>query len=314
MGQSHLGAEEELNPPIGGIVVAAVTPRRTDGREVDVAAALELIDFLCAAGASGIALLGSTGEFLNLTFDERVRLTYMAAKRSRVPLLVGVGHSSMNGAVELGREAAGSGAAGLLLMPPYFFRYSQPDIREFYLRFASQMGAQTRTYLYNIPFFTNALECNTAVELLRTGQFAGIKDSSGRMEYFEQLAIARSENPFTLLVGNDVIFTKARKAGADGVVSGVACAVPELMIGLDRAICAANEEKVARLEARLQEFIKWLERLPVPLGVKAATEMRSLHVGPPAVPLSPESLRTLDEFKEWFPGWLSQVKKEAGVL
>jgi 4-hydroxy-tetrahydrodipicolinate synthase len=223
-----------------------------------------------------------------------------------------VGHSSMNGAVELGREAAGSGAAGLLLMPPYFFRYSQPDIREFYLRFASQMGAQTRTYLYNIPFFTNALECDTAVELLHTGQFAGIKDSSGRMEYFEQLAAARTEKRFTLLVGNDVIFTKARKAGADGVVSGVACAVPELIIGLDRAICASNEEKVVRLEARLQEFIKWLDRLPVPLGVKAATEMRSLHVGPPAVPLSPESLTSLDEFKEWFQSWLPDVKKEAG--
>ena len=45
---------------------------------------------------------------------------------------------------------------------------------------------------------------------------------------------------------------------------GVACAVPELMLGLDRAICAGDEEKVARLEARLQEFIDWLDRLPVP--------------------------------------------------
>ena len=47
-----------------------------------------------------------------------------------MPLLAGVGHSSLDGAVELGREAVGSGAAGLLLMPPYFFRYNQDDIRE----------------------------------------------------------------------------------------------------------------------------------------------------------------------------------------
>jgi 4-hydroxy-tetrahydrodipicolinate synthase len=292
--------------------VAAVTPRREDGREVDVGAALELIDFLCAAGVSGIALLGSTGEFLNLTFDERVRLAYMAAKRSRVPLLVGVGHSSFNGAVELGREAVGAGAAGLLLMPPYFFRYNQEDIREFYLRFASQMGAQTQTFLYNIPFFTNELESGTAVELLNTGQFAGIKDSSGQMAYFERLATARAEKPFTLLVGNDVIFTKARTAGADGVVSGVACALPELMLGLDRAICASADAKVAQLEARLQQFIQWLDRLPVPLGVKAATELRGLPVGPPAVPLSAGTQRALDAFKEWFLGWLPKLKKEAG--
>jgi 4-hydroxy-tetrahydrodipicolinate synthase len=301
-----------LSPQIGGVLVAAVTPRRADGREVDVAAALELIDFLCAAGVAGIALLGSTGEFLNLTFDERVRLAYMAGKRSRVPLLVGVGHSSFDAAVELGREAAGAGAAGLLLMPPYFFRYNQEDIREFYLRFASQIGPQTPTFLYNIPFFTNELESATAVELLHTGQFAGIKDSSGSMEYFARLAAARAERPFTLLVGNDVIFTRARKAGADGVVSGVACALPELMLGLDRAICAGDESKVARLEARLQEFIKWLDRLPVPLGVKAATELRGLHVGPPAVPLSAGTRRALEAFKEWFVGWLPELKKEAG--
>ena len=166
--------------------------------------------------------------------------------------------------------------------------------------------------MYNIPFFTNELESGTAVELLNTGQFAGIKDSSGRMGYFERLASARAEKPFTLLVGNDVIFTHAREAGADGVVSGVACAVPELLMGLDRAICASDDAKVARLEARLQEFIEWLDRLPVPLGVKAATEMRGLSVGPPAVPLSGASLRVLEEFRAWFPAWLTITKKEAG--
>ena len=125
------------------------------------------------------------------------------------------------------------------------------------------------------------------------------------------MAAARAATPFTLLVGNDVIFTKARAAGADGVVSGVACAVPELLLGLDRAICAGDQTKIARLEARLQEFIGWLDRLPVPLGVKAATEARGLKVGPPAVPLSSGTLRLLDEFKEWFGGWLPEVKKEA---
>jgi 4-hydroxy-tetrahydrodipicolinate synthase len=257
--------------------------------------------------------LGSTGEFLNMTFDERSRLTYMAAKRSRVPLLAGVGHTSWHGAVELGREAAGAGAAGLLLMPPYFFRYNQEDVREFYLRFAAELGSRARIFLYNIPFFTNTLECETAVDLLNTGQFSGIKDSSGKMDYFQGLAAARAARAFTLLVGNDVIFTRARELGADGVVSGVACAIPELLLGLDRAICARSTEKIERLEARLQEFIRWLDRLPVPVGIKAATEVRGLKVGPPAVPLSPGSERAMAEFKEWFSGWLPGVREEAGA-
>jgi 4-hydroxy-tetrahydrodipicolinate synthase len=300
-----------LRAALGGVIAAAVTPRRKDGREVDVAAALELIDFLCAAGVNGIALLGSTGEFLNLTFDERVRLVYMAAKRSRVPLLAGVSHSSLDGALELAREAAASGAAGLLLMPPYFYRYGQDDIREFYLRFAAQAGAQAPIFLYNIPFFTNELECATAVELLATGRFAGIKDSSGRMEYITRLAEARREQPFTLLVGNDIIFAAARQAGADGVVSGVACAVPELLLALDRSLCAGDQARAARLDSRLREFISGIDRLPVPIGIKVAAALRGLNLGPPAVPLAPSSERIVDEFTEWFQAWLPEVRKEA---
>src|SRR5260221_14169256 len=123
-----------MNPatPIAGSYVAAVTPQRKGG-QAEVAAMLELVDLLTAAGVNGIALLGSTGEFLHLTFDDRVRLVQLAVKRSRVPVLVGVGHSTLEGAIELGRDAVSAGAAGLLLMPPYFFRYSQEDIHEFYV-------------------------------------------------------------------------------------------------------------------------------------------------------------------------------------
>jgi len=152
-----------MNPdtPIAGIYVAAVTPQRKGG-EADVAAMLELVDFLAAAGVNGIALLGSTGEFLHLTFEDRVRLVQLAVKRSRVPVLVGVGHSTLEGAIELGRDAVSAGAAGLLLMPPYFFRYSQEDIHEFYVQFAVGVGSTARIFLYNIPFFTNEIAIETA--------------------------------------------------------------------------------------------------------------------------------------------------------
>src|SRR5579863_4046824 len=148
-----------MNPEtsIDGVYVAAVTPHRDKSYEADVGATLEMLDFLADAGTDGVVLLGSTGEFLHLTFEDRVRLVQMAVKRSRVPVLVGVGHSTLDGALELGREAVGAGAAGLLLMPPYFFRYSQEDIHEFYVQFAAAMEGAARIFLYNIPAFTNEI-------------------------------------------------------------------------------------------------------------------------------------------------------------
>jgi len=295
---------------IGGVNVAAVTPRRPANPGVDLAAAFELIDFLSGTGVRAIALLGSTGEFLHFDLEERTRLVELVVKRSRVPVIAAVAHSTLDGALLLGREAAYFGAAALLLMPPYFFHYRAEDIREFYLRFASEIKEAAPVFLYNIPFFTTEITCDTAIELLSTGLFAGIKDSSGRWENFVRLKAARDRTPFTLLIGNDILFTPARMAGADGVVSGVACAAPELMLALDRAIQCGAAEKRNRLDARLHEFISWIDRFPTPVGIREAATVRGLNIGPPAVPLGREGEQALAEFREWFKGWLEAVRKE----
>ena len=298
--------------PITGVYVAAVTPHRSGGGyEADVAATLEMLDFLAAAGVNGIALLGSTGEFLHLAFDDRVRLVQLAVKRSRVPVLVGVGHSTLDGAIALGREAAAAGAAGLLLMPPYFFRYNQEDIHEFYVQFAAAVGRAARIFLYNIPAFTNEIAIETATGLLSAGQFAGIKDSSGQYGYFERLLAVSKEKPFTLLIGNDRIYTQARQAGAHGIISGVACAVPELLVALDRAIQKNVAAAVARLDAKLHEFLTWHDLFPTPVAVKIAAEERGLKVGPIAAPLAAPSRKRLEEFRQWFKSWLPEIKADA---
>ncbi|HTQ53928.1 MAG TPA: dihydrodipicolinate synthase family protein [Bryobacteraceae bacterium] len=287
-----------------GVIAAAVTPHGRRGDESDIGATLELIDFLCAAGVQGIALLGSTGEFVNLNFDDRVRLVYLAVKRSRVPVLAGISHSTLDGALALAREAGAAGAAGLLLMPPYFFRYRQPEIQEFYLRFAAELNHAPPIYLYNIPAFTSPIDNETAIRLLATGHFAGIKDSSGSWDYFAGLHRYKSEHPCTLLVGHDGIFARARREGADGVVSGVACAVPELLLALDRAAQQEPAEEAERLDARLHEFLARLDRFPTPVALKAALAVRGLKTGAPPVPLARETEAALDEFRAWFRAWL----------
>src|SRR5579872_7178589 len=104
-----------------GVNVSAITPRGKQG-EVDLGAAFELIDHLCAARVRGIALFGETGEYPAFNIDERSRLVYLAVKRSRVPVLVGVGSATLELSVALAREARDAGAAAILIPPPFFFR------------------------------------------------------------------------------------------------------------------------------------------------------------------------------------------------
>jgi len=289
--------------PFHGVTAAAITPRGKGGSDVDLGAALEIIDFLCAAGVSGIELLGTAGEFPNLGSDSRSRLTYMAVKRSRVPVLVGVSHSALEDAIALGREAAYAGAAGLLLMPPYFYRCHQPEIREFYTRFAEQMPQGVPLFLEHAPAYASPIERETAAALLSAGRFAGIKDSGGDPAYLELL----HDQPSTLLVGDDASFPHTR---AHGVISAAASAVPELILGLNRSLAAGDRAATAHLEARLREFLGWMAHFPTPFGIKEAIAARGLKVGPPAIPPACETQRRLDEFRGWFRSWLTVVRKE----
>lgn len=294
---------------LGGVFAAAVTPRR-QGPEIDLGAAFELLDFLCAAGISGVALLGSTGEFTHFTIEERIRLVKLGVKRSRVPVVAGVSHAALDGAVLLAREAADAGASALLVAPPYYFSYSQEEIRDFYLEFAAQAG-EIPILLYNVPQFATRIEPGTAAELLASGAFAGIKDSSGSWPDFIRLKQAREAAPFSLLVGHDVLFTPARMAGADGIVSGVASAVPELLVALDRAITCGNRSATERLDALLQEFMRHICAFAPPIAIREAVSARGFTAGPHSVTFGAAAARRLDAFREWFAGWLPVALEEA---
>jgi dihydrodipicolinate synthase/N-acetylneuraminate lyase len=305
-------AQPHKAAPLGGMLVAALTPRRADEYSIDLGATLEMIDFLCQSGLQGITLLGSTGEFVHFALDDRRHMVNFAAKRSRLPLLVNVSHSTLDGSIELAREAASAGVAGVLLMPPYYFPQDQDAIRSFYLAFATAIGDALPIYLYNIPFCTSDIASSTATELLASGKFAGIKDSSGNLDYFRALSEQAARTPFTMFCGQERLYVDARRLGANGAIFGTASAVPELLVALDAAICAGAQDRVDRLAARVNQFADWVQVLPMTVAIKEAARQRKLKVGALAVPLGESGERKLAEFGEWFRGWLPEVLRECG--
>lgn len=283
-----------------GVNVAAITPRGKTG-DIDFGAVFELIDYLCAARVGGIALFTAWGEYPALAVCDRARLTYLAVKRSRVPVLAGVGSATLDHSLELAREARAAGAAAILLPPPLYYQYDEDDILEFFTQFAAQMGPGPPI----LPTGEIALE--TACKLLDCGRFAGI-EHAGTVETLD--CLCRHAGGRAVLSGDDRVFVHARSAGL-GVLSAAACAAPELSMALDSAIGAGNTEKVARLEAMRQELMAWLGRFPLPVGVKTAVAVRGIHTGPLPVPLSPGKQQCLEQFREWFRGWLPVMKKTA---
>jgi dihydrodipicolinate synthase/N-acetylneuraminate lyase len=98
-------------------------------------------------------------------------------------------------------------------------------------------------------------------------------------------------------------------AGADGSISASACAVPELVVGLAQAISTGNQASATALDARLREFVEWVNRFPFPVAIKRAVELRGQKSAPPLTPLAPETAQALAEFSRWFSAWFPQARK-----
>ncbi|MBL8238553.1 MAG: dihydrodipicolinate synthase family protein [Bryobacterales bacterium] len=295
-----------------GAMAAVVAPRREDGHTIDISLALDILDFVNERGVNAVAVLGATGEFIHYDVEERQRLAMMAVRRSRTPVVVNVSHSTVEGAVALARNATEVGATALLLMPPHFFRHSQEGIIAYYAEFARQAAGRAPTLLYNLPFFTNGMEPATACAILETGQFAGIKDSSGNTEIFDALHALRQRIPFRLLLGNDRLLASHR-ALADGVISGCASGIPELITAVDRAATRGDKDALARRGALLDAFIQKIDPFPTPFGIQLTLAARGFKKAAPPLPLGPAAQRHADAFADWFKGFESAMLEECAA-
>jgi 4-hydroxy-tetrahydrodipicolinate synthase len=293
--------------PPSGVYAAAVTPARERSNFVDLGASMEMIDFLNASPATGISLFGTTGNFLHFDVEEREKLVTFGLKRCRKPAAVGIAHSTLDVTVHLAEQAAGAGASFALVLPPYYFKYSEAQIEEFYLRLGEKAAKFLPLYLYNIPFFTAAIPVEVSRRLLESGMYAGIKDSSGKPEYLDALKGSGG----TLIVGNDTALCESRRSTAVGVISGCAAAIPELICALDAAVVSGNGAREALLAWYLGEFIGWLNKFPTPLGVEEACRLRKLPARPDTSWLGGAPI---EEYRSWFLDWWPGVLKDCKVV
>jgi 4-hydroxy-tetrahydrodipicolinate synthase len=280
------------------VQAAAVTPRGKKG-EIDFGAAFELIDFLARGCVDGIVLFAAEGEYPAFTAAERSRLCKLAVKRSRVPVLAGVGSTSLDESILLAREAQDAGAEALLVPPPHFYHYDQDDIRAFYGEFADDVWSDSAIFLYETGA-TSRIAPETAAELLRDERFSGLVHASGDIAGFAAFGSRAA------ILGDDAVLARADAAG---VVSGAACAAPEVVVELHRAIRAGAADDAEDGRRRLRELLEWAARFPRPTAWKAATELRGLKTGAIAAALSPRKQRELEEFREWFRAWVSRAGK-----
>ena len=138
-----------------GTYTVLITPFTADGKKVDVPALKRLVDFQIEEGIHGLIPLGSTGEFLSVTPDERRQIVETVVKQAagRVPVLIGTGAEWTDEVVRTSREAESMGADGVMIIPPF---YSVPTDDELYAHYKKVSDAiSIPIMVYNNPATAN---------------------------------------------------------------------------------------------------------------------------------------------------------------
>ena len=287
-----------------GVYAAVLCPRSGDGA-VDHAALHALISFLRARRVTRFAVNGATGEFC-LTSPAELREVLATVSNAGGPeteILCGIGSAGLAGTEALVRVAETAGVQGLLLPMPYFFPYDQTDLYAFAAAVAA--GTRLKILLYNLPQFTSKLEPNTVCDLIAAvPNIVGVKDSSGSLDIVTALTITQPHA--CRIMGNDSALAPAMKRElCDGVVSGVACVLPELITALFGA--TPGSDAFAEHLAHLDEFIEKLNDFPTPWGLKWAAEARDVLRASFSLPVSEQRTQVAHEFVAWLRGWLPGI-------
>jgi len=238
-----------------GIVPPLVTPLA--GRDtIDEEGTHRLLEHVITGGVTGLFILGTTGEAPSLSHRLRRDFIHLVCRivAGRIPVLVGVTDTSFVETIELAQVARDAGASRAVLSTPYYFPAGQTELIQYIADVVDEIPLPLM--LYNMPSLTKVwFEIDTLRKLSDHERIVGVKDSSGDLQYFQQLISLKQLRPdWSMLIGPEHLTAQAVKLGGDGGVNGGANIFPELFVSLYQAAVRGDTNEVDVLTQRVEKL------------------------------------------------------------
>lgn len=157
-----------------GSYSVTVTPFTADRSAIDVDALRQFMDWQVESGVPGVIVLGTTGEYLTISDEERALIVETAVKQvaGRAHVLVGTMNAHTPNAVRYSRQAEELGADGLMVLPPYYYTPTDDEIWRYYR--AVSEAVSVPIMLYNNPVTAN-VDMSAALVARLTRDFENIR-------------------------------------------------------------------------------------------------------------------------------------------
>lgn len=287
---------------LNGVFAPVLTPFHDD-LSPDAAGLVAHCRWLSENGA-GLSIFGTSSEANSLSVSER-RALLEAVVEGGVPtdrLMPGTGCCNIPETVELSRAAVEAGAAGVLMLPPFYYKNVDDDgLFDYYAQVIERVAdPRLRIYLYHIPQVSSvALSIPLIERLLKRfpDAIAGIKDSGGEWSNTQALLDAFRGEAFSVFAGFEAFLLPVLRGGGAGCISATANVTPAAIVRLYETW--QQEDADAQHEGLLRTHAAFAKH-PRFAALKAAVAQETgqahwVNMRPPLQALPPEQRAILRE-------------------
>lgn len=269
-----------------GTYTVLITPFTADGKAVDVPALKRLVNWQIEQGIHGLIPLGSTGEFLSMTQDERLQVieTCVQTAAGRVPVLIGTGAEWTRDAVAYAREAESMGADGIMVIPPYYSSPTEDELFEHYRRIGEAISLPVM--IYNNPATANVdLTPPIVARLSQIDNVLYIKESTLEVTRVRDI-IELCGDKMTVFAG--ILGYESFWLGAQGWVAVCSNLLPRDSARLFELVADHSDKDAAlALYKKILPIVRWVGGHRYVAASKAGLGMMGLPVGAPRAPRLP---------------------------
>ena len=217
----------------------------------------KVIDFLVEGGVDGILVLGSTGEFTVLDYEDKLRFAkeYYDYTNGRVDLYLGSNCPSFEDTVKLSNEAIKIGYKGVMVIGPYYFGTDDEKMFIYYNELAKKVDGDI--YIYNFPARSGySISGDTYAKLVNeNNNIVGLKDSVMDPLHTNRLLRSTEGKNTKVYSGFDDQFLYNLTTGGAGCIGALANLVPDLWADLIKATKEKNFEKVYELSSLIHKLM-----------------------------------------------------------
>ncbi len=284
-----MSTRTNMQQPFSGTGVALVTPFRNGS--VDFPALKRIIEYTIEGGVDYLVSLGSTGEAITLSTEERRAVVdfTIEVNKGRLPLVVGMfGHNNTKQLIQRFKEFNFTGVDAVLSSSPPYNKPTQEGIYQHYISVAKY--SPVPIIIYNVPGRTSSnVLPETIVQLAKADpKFIAVKEASGDIVQTSHI-IKNAPDNFLILSGDDPTALACIACGGHGLISVIGNTLPYHISTMIRSALNNDFAKATQLHLQLLDMHHWLYLEGNPAGVKAALELQGLCTREVRLPLTPLS-------------------------